>query len=265
MAAVVRISRPILSTSAARIRSAARPEVLLDSARAVASRRRRRRAARDRRTLALGMVALAGTGAVAGTELARVWRRGSAPLPTDTEHVLGAAEEAARQTVEVAVRGYREGTPGEGALLSLLLSFTLTFGLVRGVTHGLRSRSTLGPLRNVRLGRRHIHHFVPGIALSFLAGGAAIVARGQRANAWLAVPFGMGVALTLDESALLLDLEDVYWTEEGVVSVQITLAAIGMLSALALVLRVLRRGEHVLELDAADARLTPGRVGRAAG
>src|SRR3712207_8437960 len=47
----------------------------------------------------------------------------------------------------------------------------------------------------------------------------------------LAIPFGAGVALTLDESALLLELEDVYWTEEGVVSVQITLATIGLLAA----------------------------------
>jgi hypothetical protein len=54
----------------------------------------------------------------------------------------------------------------------------------------------------------------------------------------------MGVALTLDESALLLQLEDVYWTEQGVLSVQITLSAISLLGAAVLSRRLLRRGEE---------------------
>ena len=62
----------------------------------------------------------------------------------------------------------------------------------------------------------------------------------------LAVPFGVGMGLTLDESALLLELEDVYWTREGLLSVQITLAVIAMLGALALGLRFLRRGEELV-------------------
>ena len=45
--------------------------------------------------------------------------------------------------------------------------------------------------------------------------------KGRTCNKYLALPFGIGVALVLDESALLLELEDVYWTEEGVLSVQI--------------------------------------------
>ncbi|MDQ4040511.1 MAG: hypothetical protein M3141_02020, partial [Actinomycetota bacterium] len=97
--------------------------------------------------------------------------------------------------------------------------------------------------RNVRIGRRHIHHFVPGIALAFLAGGAALVTRNEDFEPWLAIPFGAGVALTLDESALLLKLEDVYWSEEGILSVQITLAAMGMLGAAVTARRLLRRGE----------------------
>ena len=68
--------------------------------------------------------------------------------------------------------------------------------------------------------------------LAFGAGGAAIVTRSEQLEPWLALPFGAGVALTLDESALLLQLDDVYWTEEGVVSVQITFTTLAMLSAL---------------------------------
>ena len=68
------------------------------------------------------------------------------------------------------------------------------------------------------------------------------------------------MGLTLDESALLLELDDVYWTEEGVISVQIALAVTAMLSALVLALRFLRRGEQVVleEHDAAGSNGRPG-------
>jgi hypothetical protein len=207
---------------------------------------RRRRLRAERRTRALAVSALLTSGAVVTTEVARVWRRGSAPLPTEADDVAAAGAEALGQAVEVAVRGYREGSPRENALLSLLGSFTLTWAGVRSSTHVIRRRGRWGPFRDLVLGRHHIHHFVPGITLAFLAGGASVVSRHEALDPWLAIPFGIGVALTLDESALLLKLDDVYWTEEGIVSVQISLAAVAMLSALALALRVLRRGERVV-------------------
>ena len=54
------------------------------------------------------------------------------------------------------------------------------------------------------------------------------------------------MGLTLDESALLLELDDVYWSREGVLSVQITLAAMALISASVLGARFLRRGEAVV-------------------
>ena len=204
--------------------------------------RRRRRERAERRTFVLGVAALVTTGAVIGIEIGRVWQRRSES--GEDESVLAAAEETARETVEVVRAGYRGGSARENALLNLLVSFTLTFALTRASTHLIRTRGTFGPFRNVRLGRRHIHHFVPGIALAFLAGGASVVTRDEGLDVLLAIPFGAGVALTLDESALLLELEDVYWTEQGIVSVQITRAALLMLSALALAARVVRRGEE---------------------
>jgi hypothetical protein len=104
----------------------------------------------------------------------------------------------------------------------------------------------VGPFRNVRLGRRHIHHFVPGIVMAFTAGAAAIVTADASVEPKLAVPFGIGMGLTLDESALLLQLEDVYWSEEGILSVQIALAVAALLAAVALAGRFLRRGEQVV-------------------
>ena len=214
--------------------------------------RRRRGGARvghpERLTYGIGLVAVATTAAVAAGEVARVWRRGSAPLPAEADNVIEAAEVAARESVEVAISGYKATSDRETALLNLLVSFVLSSGIVRLSTYTIRARGTFGPFRNLRLGRRHVHHFVPGIVLAFVSGGAAVVSRNQELDRWLALPFGAGVALTLDESALLLDFEDVYWTEEGVVSVQITMAAIALLGALELTRRVLRRGEaRVLE------------------
>jgi hypothetical protein len=211
---------------------------------------RRRRLRAERRTWALAVAALGAGGAVAVSELGRVWRRGSASLSTEAEDLGATGAEAFGQALEVAVRGYQEGSERENALLSLLGSFTLTWLVVRSSTHLIRRRGRFGPFHNLFLGRQHIHHFVPGIALAFLAGGVSVVSRRASLDRWLAIPFGTGVALTLDESALLLKLDDVYWTEDGIVSVQISLAAVAMLSTLALALRVLRRGERVVLLEA---------------
>jgi hypothetical protein len=226
---------------------------------------RRRRLRAERRTRGIAFAALLTGGTVAASELARVWRRGSAPLPTEVAavdsdllprldpeaaaRIAAAGAEAFGQTVEVAVAGYQQGSTGENALLNLLGSFTLTWAFVRTSTHTIRRRGRFGPFGDLVLGQHHIHHFVPGILLAFLAGGASVVSRNAALDPWLAVPFGAGVALTLDESALLLKLDDVYWTEEGIVSVQISLTVVSMLSAVVLALRLLRRGERVVLVD----------------
>jgi hypothetical protein len=202
----------------------------------------------QRRTQALAATAAVTTFAVLAAEIAHVWRRGDAPMPAETDDVLLAAEIAIGQTVQVAQAGYRGGSKRENALLNLLLAFTVTFVSARVSTAVIRTRGHLGPLRDVVARDDHVHHFVPGIAIAFVAGAVSIISRDERLDPFLAVPFGAGVALTLDESALLLKLDDVYWTEEGILSVQITFATMAMLSALTLVLRVLYRGEHeVLE------------------
>ncbi len=201
-------------------------------------------------TQRIAVAATVTTAAVVVIEIGRVWRRGDAPLPTETDDVVLAAEQAIEQTVEVAVAGYRKGSTRENALLNLLLSFVITFGFARLSTSQIRKRGRFGPFRDLKTGGEHIHHFVPGIVLAFVAGGTSVVSRNDSIDPILAVPFGIGVALTLDESALLLKLDDVYWTEEGILSVQITLATLSLLSALSLILRVFKRGESEV-LDAA--------------
>jgi hypothetical protein len=205
---------------------------------------RRRRLRLERGTVALGVAAFGLTGAVLGSEIARVLRERVREHPE--LDAIDSADIAVRETVAVAVAGYESMTTRETALLNLLGAFSLTFGAARLSTYVIRRRGARWLLRDVFVGERHIHHFVPGIVLAFLAGGASVISRDDALDPLLAVPFGMGVALTLDESALLLRLDDVYWTEEGIVSVQITLAALALLSAASLARQVLRRGERRL-------------------
>jgi hypothetical protein len=98
--------------------------------------------------------------------------------------------------------------------IRLLLSFVATFALVRALTFGIRYH--LLPVGNVVTpGGLHIHHYVWGGLLVFLVGFLALTLDRPRWHPWLAIPFGIGAALVLDEFALLLNLEDVYWAKEG--------------------------------------------------
>jgi hypothetical protein len=195
--------------------------------------RRRRHLHAGRGTRALASCALVATAAAAVME----WRRLRARHPEEQP------AETLREAVDIVAAGYRTGTARENALFNLVSAFSLTFIAARLSTWSIRRRGTAGPFRNVRVKDRHVHHFIPGIVMAFLAGGVSVASKNESLDAWLALPFGAGVALTLDESALLLELDDVYWSERGIVSVQITLTAMLMLSGLALGLRLLRRGE----------------------
>ncbi len=194
----------------------------------------------------LGALAAGAVAAVIGIEVRRAWQRGSAPALAETDHPLLAAEEAVADAARVVRVGYQEVSTRENSMFNLLTSFASTFILVRSITYSLRRRPSVGPFRNLQVGRRHIHHFVPGIVIAFASGAAAILTRDEQLEPWLAVPFGVGMGLTLDESALLLELDDVYWSREGLLSVQITLAVMAMLGALALALRFLWRGEQAV-------------------
>ncbi|HEX3317907.1 MAG TPA: hypothetical protein VHR88_07815 [Solirubrobacteraceae bacterium] len=200
----------------------------------------------DRTTWTLGVLAAGAVGAFAAAEVGRVWRRGSAPVPAQADNVVGAAAMATRETAAIAIEGFRASPKRDRTLLNLLASFSGMVLFVRSTTGVIRWRGEFGPFRSVRAGGRHVHHFVPGIVVMMLAGGASILSKDESKDQWLAIPFGFGAGLTLDESALLLELEDVYWNEEGIVSVQITLAVSALLASLGLATRVLRRGERKL-------------------
>jgi hypothetical protein len=123
--------------------------------------------------------------------------------------------------------------PGKLPLLLALGAFVLTFVITRTVTRLIRAGR--GPFRNVETGGVHIHHVVPGVVLA-LAGGFGAVAGGRHGfgPALAAVVFGIGAGFVLDEFALILHLDDVYWTEAGRKSVEavvITAALVGLVLA----------------------------------
>lgn len=119
--------------------------------------------------------------------------------------------------------------PGKLPLLLALASFVLTFLVTRTVTRLIRAGK--GPFRNITPGGVHIHHVVPGVVLMVL-GGFIALAGGRRGfgTGVAAVVFGIGVGLVLDEFALVLHLDDVYWTEEGAKSVEIVILTVALVA-----------------------------------
>jgi hypothetical protein len=109
---------------------------------------------------------------------------------------------------------------GRESLFFLLLAFLLTFVIARTYTRLSRQRGwRSGSVQGV-----HLHHLVPGIVASLAAGTAIIAFRpGDESMLALSSLFGVGAALTLDEFALILHLDDVYWTREGRSSIEATL------------------------------------------
>jgi len=204
----------------------------------------RRRTARraDRLTLGLAGLAVATAGTVMLGELARLARRRTHP----------AAIPATQDAVAVLVEGYGASSRTEKVLFNMLTGFVSAFALVRLSTSGIRRG--WWPFRNVSLAGRHIHHFVPGILIAFGSGAVALVTTNENLETSLAFPFGAGIGLTFDEAALLLDLRDVYWTREGILSVQVSLGLATTLGGTILTLRMLRRGEERVE---AEGRIPP--------
>jgi hypothetical protein len=218
----------------------------------------------DRLTVGLAALAAATAGTVIVTELVRLGRRRARQLPEDerildtAEHALAAAGEATSDAFSVAIEGYEATPRGEAILFNILSGFVGGFALVRLSATGIRAG--WNPFGSVRVGGRHIHHFVPGILIAFGAGGAGLVTQNQRLEQFLAVPFGAGIGLTFDEAALLLDLRDVYWTREGLVSVQASLGLAAILGGTLIFLRMLRRGEEAAE-ERGELPRDPERMG----
>ena len=120
---------------------------------------------------------------------------------------------------------------GKLPLMVCFLAFVLTFAVTRGITRAIRAGR--GPFRDqVTSSGLHIHHAIPGLVLLIVGAFVSVGTPGM--GAWptvAAVAIGVGVSLVLDEFALLLHLDDVYWSNEGRVSVDVvslTAACLGL-------------------------------------
>lgn len=127
---------------------------------------------------------------------------------------------------EVKQAYHEELHPEQQTALISWLAFSTMFAIVRTITYSIKKGR--GPIRNLSLGGTHLHHYLWGILTISAVGGVAL--RGNeraRRHPVVGIAYGSGLALIVDEFALLLDLEDVYWAKEGRVSVD---AAIGLIS-----------------------------------
>lgn len=110
--------------------------------------------------------------------------------------------------------------------LLILVSFLITFWLIRTLTNLQR----LGIIPN-QTGDLHIHHLVPGIILLLISGYSGLSFWNVKfIRVPMAICFGIGAALTIDEFALWLYLRDVYWERQGRDSLDAVIFVITLLS-----------------------------------
>ncbi|HUJ31449.1 MAG TPA: hypothetical protein VLY23_09225 [Candidatus Acidoferrum sp.] len=109
-------------------------------------------------------------------------------------------------------------------LLLAAIGFFFTFAVARAIAYA--AYRDVGPFHYVYVRGTHIHHLVWGILLLLVVGFCWLieVGTGARASSLLAsrlmsLLYGIGAALTLDEFALWLNVEEgVYWTRRDLIS-----------------------------------------------
>ncbi|MDQ3724359.1 MAG: hypothetical protein M3335_00475 [Actinomycetota bacterium] len=113
------------------------------------------------------------------------------------------------------------------ALFLVLVGFILSFAFIRMSTRLMRSpKVPWWPGSIVSEGGVHVHHLVFGIVTMMVAGGAGFASFGNSPLMEIsALAFGVGAGLTIDEFALWVYLDDVYWAEEGRSSIDATVIA----------------------------------------
>ena len=118
---------------------------------------------------------------------------------------------------------------GKLRLFCFLVSFIVAFLFIRFSVRMIRAQVKWWP-GNVAPGGTHIHHVVFGLVFMCVGGIGGLAVQDPR-SAWAVFTssvFGIGAALVLDEFALVLHLEDVYWSKEGRLSVQVVFIAVAV-------------------------------------
>jgi hypothetical protein len=119
------------------------------------------------------------------------------------------------------------GQEAERAGLILLAAMLLAFLFIRTSARLMRSpKVPWWPGSVTTEGGLHVHHLVFGIVLMLICGFVLALRPGSPWSEVVAAGFGIGAGLTLDEYALWLHLEDVYWAEQGRRSVDAVVVAV---------------------------------------
>ncbi|WP_194893252.1 hypothetical protein [Catenulispora pinisilvae] len=124
------------------------------------------------------------------------------------------------------IRTLKDVHPTRRGIVLAWWAFTVTFGGLRLLTWAIHVH--VGGFGNVTAGSVHIHHYLWGILILICVAAAGVIERSPQWHAWMGLFFGIGLALVVDEAALLIELKDVYWTGAGGVSVAIALILIGL-------------------------------------
>jgi hypothetical protein len=106
--------------------------------------------------------------------------------------------------------------PGKETHFLILLAFICSFGFIRTSAHMIRAQVSWWPGNVETKGGTHVHHLVWGILLLLSMGYVGIST--DLESPWfefVAIAFGIGMGLTMDEFALWLNLQDVYWADKG--------------------------------------------------
>ncbi|MDG4821359.1 hypothetical protein O7635_05755 [Asanoa sp. WMMD1127] len=125
-------------------------------------------------------------------------------------------------------RAYREELePQDRSVLWSWLGFSVTFGAVRAITYSIRQGGTR--FHNLSVGGVHFHHYMWGIGMVSAVGALAVAGcERKRRHPLTGVVYGSGLALIVDEFALLLDLKDVYWAKQGRLSVDLGVGMVAL-------------------------------------
>jgi lysyl-tRNA synthetase class 2 len=130
---------------------------------------------------------------------------------------------------EAVGSSWLDGT--RSAMAGFLIGLLATFLFVRINTRLIRAQVSWWFHDIESEGGTHVHHMVIGVVLMVISGILLIALSPQDLGAQLvALVFGAGVALTLDEFALILNLQDVYWRKEGRLSVDAVIIVVAAAS-----------------------------------
>ncbi len=135
---------------------------------------------------------------------------------------------------------------GRAAAFLVILGFLVTFAFIRTSTRLIRMEVSWWPGDVKTSSGLHIHHLFWGILLLIVAGFLSFISLASPFWQITAVGFGIGMGLTLDEYALWLYLDDVYWSDEGRSSIDAVVIAL-LVAGLVVV------GERPFSVESGDA------------